>query len=252
MNEKRKALAIVQARMGSSRLPGKSMAMLNGKPTIWHLFNQMKGCKTVLSTILATTEKTLDDPLASYAEEQGWPVYRGSEEDVLGRYHDTAVEFGANDDTPIVRLTGDDIFTDPLIINGIVNFYFSMLGQIDVVCTDDRDNQFPYGGGASLFSFRALKQAHEEATEAFDREHVSPYIYRNHVLFPSLTVSNSNRIDILQLSIDNPEDFTRAESLLKELEQTSKAPYKLSEVINAAQTLNFNNKADKNLSIKNT
>lgn len=231
------ALIIVQARMGSTRLPGKSMANLRGKPVLWHLFNQIRHCRQAAKPMLATTDRPGDDALAEYAMTSGWTVFRGSDTDVLDRYYMAARQQGATALTPIVRLTGDDVFTDPSLVDAAIQLYNSMAGRCDVVLTDMRDGYLPYGGGVSLFSFRALEAAQKNATAAYDREHVGPYIFRNNDLFPALEIVSSRAHPGIPLSIDTAEDLQRATSLLAVLEQIATPPYSLSDILAAADRL---------------
>ncbi len=228
--------------MGSSRFPGKTLAEIDGKPTIWHLFNQLSGCQTVTNNILATTNNTADDSLAAYAEQQEWKVFRGSEDDVLGRYYKAARSFGADENTAIVRVTGDDIWPDPKVVDSLVLFYRALGGKVDVVCTE-RSDKFPYGTGLELFSFKALAIAYQDAKQPREREHVSPYIISNPDKFPQLQICPSQPFDGFPLSIDTKEDLECNRKLYLTLTKNLKfsAPFSLSEVLEGCQRLKCKN-----------
>ena len=227
------ALVIVQARMGSSRFPGKSLAEIEGRPILWYLFRQLSFCGVPILPILATTDQPLDDPLAAYAHSQGWKVFRGSEGDVLARYHDAALAFGATDKTVIVRVTGDDIFPDPHLIDAAMSLHESFRGLVDCVLTAE-DGNLPYGAYVESYTFRALEKAHREAVDPADREHVSLYIKRNRDTFPRVEISVSRPLGGLPLSIDSSLGLQRAKATLSAL---GDHPLLLSDVAQANMAL---------------
>lgn len=230
-------LAIIQARMGSSRFPGKSLATIAGKPILWYLWRQLSFCRTLDGVILATTDSAKDDPLVEYARSQNWSVFRGSEDDVLDRYYRAAETAGAGPDTGIIRLTGDDILPDPQMVDAVALLYGAMRGRIDHVLTD-RQGRLPYGASVELCSFRALGRARAEATEPRHREHVVPYIRSHPELFPSLEmVSSASFASIISLSIDYPEDLHRNEILIAELERRGPQPWRLTDILAVASDL---------------
>lgn len=233
-----KAFVIVQARMGSSRFPGKSMALLDGEPILSHLFRQLSFCRRVARAILATSDRPQDDVLAQYCESQGWDIFRGDEADVLSRYRGAAAAFGATAETPIVRCTGDDIWPDPGILDALVDIYEGTAGSIDCVCTD-RGDRFPYGADLELWPFRVLERAHRDATEAHDREHVSPYILRNVDAFPRIELIPSTKLNGISLSIDRPEDLERNARLLANLKTFAEPPYRLRDIVAASQRISL-------------
>lgn len=235
-----KALAIVQARMGSSRFPGKSMADLLGHPILWYLFRQLSFCKNDVTPILATTTSERDDPLVAWAEGEGIAVFRGSEDDVLGRYHDAARAFGATDETPILRQTGDDILPDPRLIDGALELLDSFRGRIDCVFTEDEGGMLPYGLYVECYRFRALRTAFETAEEPSDREHVTPFIRRHRDLFPRLEIRPSHPNPGIPLSIDHPEDLERNEALLTALNDISQPPYSSADILAAIDVIEAN------------
>lgn len=231
-----KAVAIIQARMGSSRLPGKSMMHIGGHPILWHMYRQLEHSKTLDAILLATTTAPADDVLAAYAESQNWRVFRGSETDVLDRYWRAASSLGLDDLDAVLRLCGDDILPDPDMVDAVVLLYRMLRGRVDYVATN-RKGDLPYGAGVEMSSYRALARAAKEATSPFDREHVMPYIKKNPSLFNSLDVVASTVIDATHLAIDHAQDFERNAKIIEYLSRTSAPPYALRDVIAAAEAV---------------
>ena len=196
------AFIIIQARMGSTRFPGKSMSEINGRPILSIMMEQLSFCRFAERTIFAIPEGVTDDGLATYLTAQGWKVFRGSEDDVLDRFYRAAVDAGAEPNTGIVRLTGDDILPDPQLVDAIILLYQAFEGQFDYVCTD-KAGRLPYGAGVEILSFRALETARREATRPHDREHVVPFVKWNPERFPSLELNTSADLSgTISLSID--------------------------------------------------
>ncbi len=219
--------------MGSRRFPGKSMALLKGRPILWYLFRQVAACRLLEKRILATTDLAEDDGLAAFADGEGWQVFRGHPTDVLARYHDAATAFGAAAETNIVRLTGDDIWPDPGLVDAVVGTLESLAGHIDCVCTD-RGDRLPYGAAVEAWPFRVLARAHADATDPYDREHVSPYIHKDPSRFPRLELVPSVPLKGISLSIDTPDDLARNDRLLDRLQATAEPPYRLHHILAAS------------------
>ena len=163
-----RTLAIVQARMGSKRLPGKVLMQISGKPALWHVVNRLGQAKTLKGAVVVTSIKETDDPIARFCREHSIPCFRGSEEDVLERYFRAAQVFDAD---PVVRITADCPAIDPAIVDEVVSGYAK--GGYDVF---GLSGEFPDGLDCTVFSFKALKKAHESAKLRSEREHVVPYM----------------------------------------------------------------------------
>lgn len=167
-----KVVCVTQARMTSTRLPGKILMTAAGKPLLqWHL-ERLLAAKRVDQVALATTANAADDPAAELAEKLGVFVFRGSEHDVLGRFAGCAAACGAD---TVIRVTADCPLIDPALIDDLVGAFAAApawdYGNIDV-------GRFPRGLDAEIFAYSSLAQAAAEAQEPFEREHVTPFIYR--------------------------------------------------------------------------
>lgn len=227
-----KILAVIQARMGSTRFPGKSMADLLGRPILDHMFDQLGFCRYLDGVVLATTDAPLDDPLAEHARRRGWNVFRGHPTDVLGRYYHAAQALGADRDTGIVRLTGDDILPDPCLVDAVAAIFHALGGAVDHVATD-RAERFPYGAGVELVSFRALEAAFREATDPSDREHVTPFVRRHGDRFPFVEIRPSLDWGKVSLSIDYPDDLARNQALIRTMSAGTRPPFHLRDILAA-------------------
>lgn len=208
----KKPVAIIQARMGSTRLPKKVLSDIVGRPMLWHIINRVKEAESIDRVILATTENSIDDEIVSFADDGKIDVFRGSEEDVLDRYYQTAKEY---DVANIVRITADDPLKDPVVIDKIVNIY--MQNNADYV-SNTINPTYPLGLDAEIFSFTALEKAWIEADEKYDREHVTPYLYTNPDKFKILNVEHDGEnLSHLRWTVDTKQDMDFAREIYKQL-----------------------------------
>lgn len=207
-----KVVAIIQARMGSSRLPGKMLMTLGNKPAFLHVVEQVRGCKTIHEIILATTDTPLDDELAHLAEENATSFFRGSENDVLDRYYQAAKQINAN---VIIRITGDCPLIDPSVIDSVVEAFLQGDGKYDYV-SNIHPPTFPDGLDVEVFSFGALEKAWKEAELFSEREHVTPYIWKHPEFFPALNVSNETDFSSERWTLDTQEDLDFLRLVIRE------------------------------------
>lgn len=163
-----KVVAIIQARIGSSRLHGKILKPLSGKPALWHQLNRLTYSKELKQIVIATTIEKEDDLVEQFCLEHSVPCFRGSEEDVLDRYYWAAKEFNAD---PVVRITGDCPVIDPTIVDEVVQGYFE--GGYHVY---GLGGEFPDGLDCVVFSLSVLEDAWTNAFLPSEREHVCPYM----------------------------------------------------------------------------
>lgn len=208
---------VLQARTGSTRLPSKVLKPLLGKPMLARMLERIKRASTANIIIVATSDKTTDDPVATLAKESQVSMFRGSEEDVLDRYYHAAKEAQAD---VIVRVTGDCPLHDPQIIDLVVNRYRKE--NVDYISGPEN---YPEGLDTEVFSFNALEKSWHEARLPSEREHVTLYI-RNH---PELfTVSPSwaeGDVDGTHMhwSVDTEADFRFVEEVYEYLYKNNPA-----------------------------
>lgn len=208
--KKNKIGIIIQARMSSSRLPGKILKKLANDPSLLHVYNRCKASKYADSVIIATTTDKSDDPVEKFCKRYKIPYFRGSLTNVLSRYHGTAKKF--NIDT-IARITADCPLIDPDTIDQIFKEYVKQkCDYISNVTPGERT--FPRGLDVEVFSFNALDKAFREATEQTDTEHVTPYIWqnrKNEYKIGNIVTAQPELCRNYRLTVDYPEDFSLME-----------------------------------------
>ncbi len=175
--ETRPVVAIIQARMASSRLPGKVMKPIGDKPMLEWVVRRARSASRVDLVVVATTTDPSDDELAAWCARQGIPCYRGHPYDVLDRYYKAAFAYRA---AIVVRLTADCPFLDPNLVDGLVERFLSASPRLDFAANrlpQPWGRSFPIGLDAEVMTAEALERAWREADEPHQREHVTPYFY---------------------------------------------------------------------------
>ena len=171
----RKTVAIIQARLGSTRLPYKMMLSLHGKPIIEWVIKRVQNSKLLDDIIVAIPESEDNDVLAKYITELGVKVFRGSESNVLNRFYEAVKD---EDATHIVRICADNPLIDGNEIDNLINFYIE--NNCDYAYNHiPRDNLYPDGLGAEIISFELLKHMNEVVTSQHHKEHCLSYIWDN-------------------------------------------------------------------------
>lgn len=199
-----KVVAIIQARMGSTRLPRKVLEDLAGEPMLARVVNRTRRAKTLDTVIVATTTQPNDAAIVSLCKERGWPFFRGSEVDVLDRYYRAALVFKAD---VVVRVTSDCPLIEPLIIDEVVQEFLSHHPEVDYV-SNSLERTFPRGLDVEVISFAALERAWQEDSDPALREHVTPYIWRHPEKFKILNVANDVDYSHMRWTVDTIEDLT--------------------------------------------
>jgi spore coat polysaccharide biosynthesis protein SpsF len=199
-----KVVAIIQARLGSTRLPGKALLDIAGSPMLARVVERTKRARMLDSVIVATTVKLSDDPIARLCEDSVWPCFRGSEEDVLDRYFHAAQLHQAD---VVVRITSDCPLVDPQILDSAIKVYLRGQPSVDYVSNGFPSNTFPRGLDVEVVRFAALKKAWQEDNNMEWREHVTPYIYYHPELFQIEGVTNDIDYSGMRWTVDTPEDL---------------------------------------------
>jgi spore coat polysaccharide biosynthesis protein SpsF len=200
---------VIQARMGSTRLPGKVLRAIAGEALLSRLCARLEGCSSVNSMIVATSTASHDQPLADACRDRGVAVFRGAEEDVLSRFVAVAREYELN---TLVRVTGDNPLTDPHGIDALVEAYQAT--AVHLVHNAHRGG-YPYGTGAELISVAALVACERRPLTRYEREHVTPHLRNHPEEFSCIKVDAPPELQGTEyfLTIDYPQDLTLLERI---------------------------------------
>lgn len=202
MAEVMNTVAIVQARMGSTRLPGKVLMPIAGTPLVQRVIERVAAAKQVDQIVVATTDDSSDDDLAAFLKGLGIAkVFRGARDDVLDRYFQCAAQFGAD---IVVRITADDPLKDPEVID-LATSVLRSVATLDYV-SNTLAPSFPEGLDVEVFRFGALSRAWNEAKLESEREHVTPFIWKHPELFSVRNVSYQRNLSSWRWTVDKPED----------------------------------------------
>lgn len=203
---------IIQARMGSSRLPGKVMEKLDQNNTVLsYVIKQLKYSKLLDDIVVATTSLKRDEIIVDFLEEEGIKYFCGDEENVLDRYYQCAKKFSVSE---IVRIPSDKPLIDPDIVDKCIQIFLSK--KYDYVTTF-LEPSFPYGTEVEIFSFDALEKTWKNAKLPSEHENVTPYIYNNKDKFQIYNVKNSIDLSHLRWVVDRAEDLELVRQLVSKI-----------------------------------
>jgi glutamate-1-semialdehyde 2,1-aminomutase/spore coat polysaccharide biosynthesis protein SpsF len=199
-------VAVIQARMGSNRLPGKSLAEIEKRPMLWHVIQRVKRATLVDRVVVATSTSPADDAIEQMCREEGVPCYRGSENDVLDRFYSAA---RAEKASQVVRITADCPLIDPQVIDRVVRRF--QRGDLDYA-SNAMVRSYPDGLDTEIFSFSALERAWHEAGKSSEREHVTPYLRSDKFRTANVENGRTSLYQHYRWTVDEAEDleFIRA------------------------------------------
>ena len=206
-------VAIVQTRMGSTRLPGKVMKEILGKPVILWDIDRMLLSKLINKIVIAIPYGDENDIIRDTVKNYNKDIIitRGSEDDVLDRYYNAAVQTKAD---VVVRMTSDCPLIDMIVSDSIIKKYLD--SECDY-CSNTFELNYPRGLSTEVFSFDALERAWKEAKKEYEREHVTPYIKENPGKFKLINVTNDVDLSHLRWTLDTKEDFEFIETVYKKI-----------------------------------
>jgi spore coat polysaccharide biosynthesis protein SpsF len=196
-----KVVAIVQARMGSTRLPGKVLMDLGGETALARVLNRLRRSQLIQEVVVATTTSAPDVAIAQECIRLGAPFFRGSEGDVLDRYYRAALECQAE---AVVRITADCPLIDPELVDDTVRPFLEQHADFASNVTPRR---YPRGLDTEILSAIALERAWHEARSSYEREHVTPYIYEHAQQFKVISVRGHDDYSHYRWTLDTPEDL---------------------------------------------
>jgi spore coat polysaccharide biosynthesis protein SpsF len=199
-------IAIVQARMGSRRLPGKTLTEIHGRTLLQYLLDRLERCRTLTQVVIATSDQPIDDPVAEYCSRMSIACHRGDHDDVAGRY------LSALDVMPsqaFVRLSGDSPVLDTSIVDRAVELY--QAGDWDLV-TNIQTRTFPRGQSVEVLRTEAFRRAYARMADPEEREHVTPHFYKQPERYRIHNFVSGRTYPGVHIAVDTPEDlklFTR-------------------------------------------
>jgi spore coat polysaccharide biosynthesis protein SpsF len=217
-------VAIIQARMSSTRLPGKVLTPLAGRPVLAHVVERIRHCRHIDQIVVATSVDGSDDAIEAWCQGAAVACHRGSLHDVLDRYHQAGLAHGAD---VIVRITADCPAIDPAIVDEVVQGYLSGGYEFFGLA-----GEFPDGLDCTVFAASAIARAWRESTLPSDREHVGPYIEHHPEWFKCGGLHKFSGLSHLRWTLDEPRDLHLLQAIFGELDRgPGAAPFGAADVL---------------------
>jgi spore coat polysaccharide biosynthesis protein SpsF len=214
---------IIQARMGSTRLPGKVMMKVDDEnPVLYYVISQLQNSSLLDKIVVATTDLEQDKQIEKFTLDLGIECFRGSSDDVLDRYYKCAQKFSFS---TIVRITADNPLIDPTIVDETIQKFNS--NQYDFV-SNCVNRTFPHGTEVEVFSFDALEKSWNESTNLSDREHVTSYFYSNSNKFKNFNLEHIKNISHLSWTVDKINDLKFVQTIVSKI---TKRPIVLNDIV---------------------
>ena len=208
-----KTVIIVQARMTSTRLPGKVLRPVLGKPLLEYQWDRLKKVQGADQIVIATTTNDSDLPIVEFCETRGIAYFRGSEEDVLSRYYQAAIKFKAD---VVVRVTSDCPLIDPEVMDAAIEKFRSFGDTCDYL-SNTVERSYPRGLDVEVMSFVALEAAAHAARKPGEREHVTSYIYTHPHIFQLRHLVGDENLTDYRWTVDEQKDFELVSMMLEAL-----------------------------------
>lgn len=215
-------IAIIQARMGSTRLPGKILSVIEGKTMLERIIERVSAANLVDKVVVATTVEKDDDELEAYIKKYRYcDLYRGSTDDVLSRFYECAKEHKAD---IVIRITADDPLKDPQILDKAVEM---LMGDKELdYCSNTITPSYPEGLDIEVLQFSALETAYLEAVLPSEREHVTPFIWKNPGKFKIQNFKFERDLSTWRWTVDKQEDLEFMRCIFKEFKNKPMVSYK--------------------------
>ena len=202
---------IIQARMGSKRLPGKIMKSIENKPILFYMINQIKKSKLYNEIIICTSKKKKNDVVRKFCKNNKIICFSGDENNLVKRYYLAAKKFNID---IIVRLTADCPLIDPVVIDLCINKFLSKKYDFVANTSPPVNSTYPDGMDVEVFSFKTLEQVNLNCKSKNDLEHVTPYIWRKKKKFKQLKLNLEKNFSHLRLTLDYQEDYTLIKKII--------------------------------------
>lgn len=211
MQKKPRVVLFIQARMGSTRLPGKHLKLVLGRPVLSYLVERIRRTQLVDEIVLATTTNPLDDLLVDFCKTERLAYFRGSEDDVLGRFLQASKAFKAD---IIVRISGDCPLIDPAVVDSVI--YYFLRNDYDYAA-NTLNRTYPRGMDTEVFSRHSFERVAKDAKEPEEREHVTPYYYQHPDIFRLGSVEKIHNDSHHRWTVDTEEDLALIRTVLEEV-----------------------------------
>jgi len=224
-------VAAIQARMGSTRLPGKVLLPVLGKPLVWRIFERLQYSKWITKVVVATTTESSDDALAQFVAAQGIGCFRGKVDDIVQRLTGTAQAF---DSDILVRIWGDCPFVDSAIIDQAIAMLLNH-GYDYVSNVIQGERTFPGGLDVEVYRRQVLETIDRETQDMFFREFPFEYVMRHADKFRRATLTNSVDLSQIHITVDYPQDLELARKIYARLYRPE-APFSLQEILELLQS----------------
>jgi len=208
-------VAIIQARMGSTRLPNKVLKKINNIPLIQYQITRLKRSNKIDKIVVATSTKNIDNEIEEFCISNNIDCFRDSESDVLGRYYRCAKFYKAE---VIVRLTADCPLTDPNVVDNVLSTFFEKKVDYCSNTTPPETSMYPDGSDVEVFSYAALQKANSIISDLHFREHVTFQFWRDG-LFKNAQITSVKDFSKYRITVDYSEDFKAIEKIISEIER---------------------------------
>ena len=222
-----KTVIISQARMTSTRLPGKVLKKIAGKSLLEYQIERLSRSRIADEIVIATTTNETDLPIVELCERLNVCYHRGSEADVLSRYYDAAIKFKAD---IVVRVTSDCPVIDPMVIDSVISYFLEKYPDVDYI-SNTQERSFPRGMDTEVFSIQALTEAFNEAITKPDREHVTPYIRYHSDRFKLEGLAYHENQGSHRWTVDTEEDLSFVSKIIDAL-YPEKVDFTLEDILN--------------------
>ena len=215
MSKNGKIVGIIQARLGSKRLPAKVLREVKGKPLLQHMIERLSTSKYLSKIVIATTTNPVDDSLESFAKTNNYLCYRGSEPDVLDRFYKSAIHFGAG---TVARFCSDCPIIDPYYVDKVIEAFLENRDTICLAC-NKMPFTFPDGFDVEICDMVTLETVWKNAKKKTEREHVFPYLYAHPERFPILNIEYEGEelFHTHRFTLDYEEDFVCIKQVIENL-----------------------------------
>jgi spore coat polysaccharide biosynthesis protein SpsF len=222
-----KIIAVIQARMDSTRLPGKVLADIEGKPLIWHIFNRLQKISSISEVVISTTNKSTDKPLIEFAKKENIAYFAGSQNDIIDRIYKTGEKFSCD---VLVKINADCPLIDIKLIENGINLFISSKNKPDLV-TNCVEETFPEGMQYSIFNFSIIKKIWLTLKESFWREYFYRFMLENKNDFSIINIKNEQDLSKLRWTVDYQEDLEFVKKIYNKL-YTKNQFFGMNEIIN--------------------